>query len=104
MSTFLMRRLSHAAFQSPSSLEHLEREVMERVRAECVGVKWSASYTMLGPCDYLDVFTAPDIAAATKVATIIRTFTHVQTEAWAAREWTAFNELARYLPPAKQAA
>ncbi len=105
MSTFIMlTRLSHAALQSPSSLENLEREVMERIRAECPEVEWSASYAVLGPCDYLDVFTAPDVATATKVATIIRTFGHAQTEVWAATDWQAFKELIRYLPPSEQAA
>jgi hypothetical protein len=36
MQTFIMlTRLSHSALQSPSSLENLEREVMERIEAEC---------------------------------------------------------------------
>jgi uncharacterized protein with GYD domain len=104
MPTFIMlTRLAHGALQSPSSLENLEREVMERVRAECPEVDWSASYAVLGPCDYLDIFTAPDNNTATKVATIIRTFGHAQTEVWAATEWQEFKELVRYLPPAKQA-
>lgn len=101
MATFIMlTRLSHAALQSPSSLENLERDVMERIRGECPEVSWKVSYAVLGPCDYLDIFTAPDIATATKVATIIRTFGHAETEIWAATEWQEFKDLVRYLPPA----
>lgn len=55
---------------------------------------------MLGPYDYLDIFKAPDIAAATKVATAVRTFGHANTEVWGATEWEEFKELVRYLPPA----
>ncbi|MND06129.1 hypothetical protein D3C83_273300 [compost metagenome] len=55
---------------------------------------------VLGPTDYVDIFTAPDNAAATKVATIIRTFGHATTEVWPATEWDEFIKLVRYLPPA----
>ncbi len=102
MSTFIMlTRLTHGALASPSSLENLEREVMERMRAECPEVEWLSSYAVLGPCDYLDIFQAPDIETATKVATIVRTFGHAETEIWAATEWDSFKELVRYLPPAR---
>ncbi|WP_290997597.1 GYD domain-containing protein [Hyphomicrobium sp.] len=105
MATFIMlTRLSHQALRSPSSLESLSHEVMERIRADCKGVAWKASYVVLGPADYLDIFTAPDIEMATKVATIIRTFGHATTEVWGATEWEKFTELVRYLPPAPVAA
>ena len=101
MATFIMlTRLSHQALQSPSSLENLSHKVMERIRSDCKGVEWKASYVVLGPADYVDIFTAPDIESAMKVATIIRTFGHATTEVWAATEWDRFTELVRYLPPA----
>ncbi|MEO1240830.1 MAG: GYD domain-containing protein [Pseudomonadota bacterium] len=103
MTTYIMQtRLSHEALKSPSSLENLERAVMERIRAECPDVDWKHSYVVLGPCDYLDIFEAPDNNAATKVATIIRTFGHAQTEIWGATEWDKFKEMARQLPTAPQ--
>lgn len=102
MTTYIMQtRLSHEALKSPSSLESLEREVMERIRDECPDVIWKQSYVVLGPCDYLDIFEAPDNDAATKVATIIRTFGHAQTEIWGATEWDKFKEMARDLPAAQ---
>ncbi|PWE18517.1 GYD family protein [Marinicauda salina] len=101
MSTYIMlTRLSHEALKSPSSLQELERQVKERLDAECPDVEWKDSYAVLGPADYLDIFEAPDNAAATKVATIIRTFGHAETEIWGATPWDEFKEMARYLPPA----
>ncbi len=97
----MLTRLSHSALQSPSSLENLEREVMERIEAECPNVKWLSSYAVLGRCDYLDIFQAPDNDTATKVATVVRTFGHAETEVWGATEWQKFKQLVRYLPPAK---
>lgn len=105
MATFIMlTRLTHGALTSPSSLENLEREVMERMRAECPEVEWQHSYAVLGPYDYLDIFQAPDIETATKVATIVRTFGHANTEIWAATEWEKFKTLVRYLPPTETVA
>jgi uncharacterized protein with GYD domain len=93
----MLTRLSPEALKSLSSLEELEKEVMERIRIECPGVIWKTSYAVLGPCDYLDVFEAPDNETATKVATLIRTFGHASTEIWAATEWSRFKELVRDL-------
>lgn len=101
MATYIMlTRLSHEALRSPRSLEQLSHEVMERIRSECPNVTWQASYVVLGPADYVDIFTAPDNEAATKVATIIRTYGHATTEIWPATAWESFVELVRFLPPA----
>lgn len=95
MATFIMlTRLDHQALKSPKDLANLSHKVMERIRKDCPGVEWKESYVVLGPADYLDIFAAPDIETATKVATIIRTFGHATTETWAATEWEKFVELA----------
>ncbi len=100
MATFIMlTRLSHEGLKSPGSLADLSHEVMEHIRKNCPDVVWKSSYAVLGPADYLDIFTAPGVETATKVATIIRTFGHATTEVWAATEWEQFEGLLRSLPP-----
>lgn len=102
MQTFIMiTRLSPTALTSPHSLEDLERQVMTHIRSECPQVEWVHNFAVLGPCDYLDVFTAPDVDTAMKVSTIIRTFGHAKTEVWPAREWEKFKEMVRHLPGSK---
>ena len=102
MPTFIMlTRLAPGSLRSPHSLEKLEREVMERLRAECPEVEWERSYAVLGPSDDLDVYQAPDPETATKVSTLIRTFGHAHTEIWAATEWERFKEIVRALPGAE---
>ena len=99
MPTFVMlTRLAPAALQSPRSLEELERTAMESIRKECPGVEWAHNYAVLGGCDYLDIFRAPDLETAMKVSAIIRYYGHSSTEIWTVTEWKAFKEMIRHLP------
>jgi uncharacterized protein with GYD domain len=98
MQTFIMlTRLAPGAVKSPEALEKLEREAMAAVRKNCPEVKWIGSFAVLGPYDYLDLFEAPGMDAATKVSTLIRTFGHAQTEVWGALPWDRFKETVRRL-------
>ena len=98
MATYVMlTKLSPEALIRPDSVEELNRQVEERIQKECPDVKWSANYAVLGPCDYLDVFEAPDADTATKVALLVRSFGHATTETWLATPWDRFLELAKSL-------
>ena len=60
MATFIMlTRLSYEGLKSPASLADLSHEVMEHIRKNCPEVVWKSSYVVLGPTDYVDIFTAP---------------------------------------------
>jgi uncharacterized protein with GYD domain len=97
-------KLSHEALVSPASFEEISASVTARIRAECPNVEWWSSYVVLGPTDYLDIFTAPDIETAAKVATVIRSYGHASTEIWPAVEWDAFKTIVRGMAPATIAA
>jgi uncharacterized protein with GYD domain len=97
--TFIMlTRLNTEVARSPKSLEQLERTVMGQVRKDCPDVAWHESYAVLGPCDYLDIFEAPDNEAAMRVSALVRTFGHAQTEIWGATEWNRFKEIMHQQP------
>jgi uncharacterized protein with GYD domain len=99
MLTFIMlTRLSPEALRSPGNLEELEKRTTEQIRRECPQVEWLNNFAILGPCDYLDIFTAPDVETAMRVATIIRTYGHATTEVWTATEWRKYKEIVRQLP------
>src|SRR3989304_4036579 len=88
MATFVvLTRLTPMAVKSPADLKKLERMVNDRIRKDCPQVKWVANYAILGPCDYLDIFDAPDEATAAKVVMIIRSLGHATTETWTALPW-----------------
>jgi len=105
MSTFIMlTHLSHQALQSPASLDELGRSVTARIHEECPDVDWISSYAVMGPADYLDVFDAPDLDTAMKVATVVRTFGHATTEVWGAMAWDRFRDAIREVPQGAQTA
>lgn len=102
MSTFIMlTHLSHEGLKSPRMLETLGKTLSQRIKLECPDVDWVASYAILGPADYVDIFTAPNLETATKVSTIVRTFGHATTEVWGATPWKEFLGLVRDLPPSE---
>lgn len=99
MQTFIMlTRLIRVGEDAKISAEQLEREVARKIEAECPGVSWTASYALLGPADYLDIFQAADCEAAMKVALIVRSFGHATTETWPATDWERFKSIAHGLP------
>lgn len=99
MSTFVMlTRMAPETLASPRTLETLERRAMDHIRADCPQVEWVHNYALLGPYDYLDIFNAPDVETATKVATIVRTFGHAHSEVFPATEWDKFKEIIHGLP------
>jgi uncharacterized protein with GYD domain len=98
MATYVMlTRLSPEALTRPEAVKDLNKRVEDRIRKECPGVKWLANYAVLGPCDYLDIFEAPDPDTATKVSLLVRSFGHATTETWIATQWERFVSLAEGL-------
>ncbi len=98
MPTYVMlTRLSPEAVKRPESVVELNKQVEERIKRECPGIKWLANYAVLGPADYIDIFDVPDSETATKVSLLVRTFGHATTETWLATPWDRFLELAKGL-------
>jgi uncharacterized protein with GYD domain len=88
MATFIM--LTRApqrpdASVAPSSIGF--HELMEAIRSNCSGVEWVERYAVLGPFDFVDVFTAPSIETAMQVSAIVRRIAHATTEVWSASPW-----------------
>lgn len=103
MSTFVMvTRVDPASLRSPQSLGELEQKLSNDIRVQCPKVKWLASYAVLGPYDYVDIFDAPDIEMAAKASTLVRTSGHAHSEIWAATEWSKFKRMVRAMPKGRK--
>ena len=67
---------------------------MDAICRDCASVEWKHSYAILGPADFLDVFSAPDFESAMKVANVVRMLGHATTEIWGALDWDVFVKIA----------
>jgi len=93
----MLTKLAPEALTRPGAVAALNKKVADRIKRDCAGVKWLANYAVLGPCDYLDIFEAPDAETATKVALLVRSFGHATTETWVATPWDRYMRLAKSL-------
>lgn len=93
----LVTKLSAEMARDLKSIEKKGREIGDRVRAKCPGVRWIAHYTLLGPYDFLDIFEAKDEEEAAKVSAITLSTGVASAESWTAIPWERFVELVKEL-------
>ncbi len=91
----LLTRLSPEAVTRPGAVRELGERVSAALAEQVPEARWLASYAVLGPCDYLDIFEAPNEEVAARVSLVIRSLGHATTETWVLTPWERFKELAR---------
>ncbi len=91
MGTYIiLSKLSPEAFADPKDFKQLAVTVSEKVKSECPGVSWKASFSTLGRFDVVDIVRADDVRQVEKAAMIIRAYGHATTETMVATAWTEF--------------
>ncbi|MDA8108453.1 MAG: GYD domain-containing protein [Betaproteobacteria bacterium] len=96
----MVTRLATQALSQPKSFETLERHVADHVRSICPEVKWLANYAVMGPYDYVDIFSVPDLETAMRVSVIVRSYGRAHSEIWPAVDWDEFKKLVQKIPAA----
>jgi uncharacterized protein with GYD domain len=91
MTTFIiLSRFSPEAFEDPKDFKKLAETVSARIKSDCPGVQWKASWATTGRFDVVDVVEAQDPREIEKVAMIIRGYGHSTTETLLATPWKEF--------------
>jgi len=91
MQTFIiLSSFNEGAPADPENLKRAAEEVKSRVKSECSGVEWKASYVLSGAYDVLDIVESEDPIAVQKAAMLIRSHGNARTESMLATRWEDF--------------
>jgi uncharacterized protein with GYD domain len=94
MATYvILSRFSPEAFHDPKDFKKLAEEVSSRIKSECPGVRWKASYATMGRFDVVDLVESDDPKQVSKAAMIIHAYGHSTTETLPATPWDEFLAL-----------
>ncbi len=89
----LMTRLAPEALHDSKGRKETGRKWLGKVRKSVPGVKFVAHYAIFGPYDFMDIYEAPDIEAAQRVALISRSKGAATVETWQALPYDRFLKL-----------
>jgi uncharacterized protein with GYD domain len=101
MSTYvLMTKLSPSALADPRGRRKAGQDWKAKVEKAVPGIRWTAHYALLGPYDFMDVYEAPDDAAAMRVSLLSRELGASAAESWPAMDYENFLPLAEQVEKA----
>lgn len=86
----ILSRFSPEAFRDPKDFKKLADAVSSKIKKECPGVVWKASYATMGRFDVIDIVESNDPKQVEKAAMIIHAYGHSTTETLPATEWDEF--------------
>jgi len=93
MQTFiLLTRLIREEVHPSFTLRATAKEISIKIKEHLATVEWIANYSVIGPWDYLDIFTAPDLETAMKLSVLVRYYGGAHTEVWSAVAWHDFDK------------
>lgn len=86
----ILSRLSPEAFSDPKDFRQMATLVSEKIKKECPGLEWKASFATLGRYDAVDIVEAQDPEQVEKATMVIRAYGHSTTETLVATPWEDF--------------
>ena len=89
----LMTRLAPGSLHDAAGRRAMGRHWIEAVKSSCPQVKWLGHYALLGQYDFMDIYEAPDMETAHRVALISRSEGAVTAESWPALPYERFLDV-----------
>lgn len=86
----ILTKFMPGAFKTPAHFKRASQVLTAKLKRECPGVRWKASYATLGQYDVLDVVEAEDPADVQRATTLIHTGAHATTETLMATPWREY--------------
>lgn len=91
MTTYIiLSQLTPQACADPKDFKKLARTVSDKIKTECPGVTWKASYATMGRLDVVDIIECDDPKQVEKAAMFIRSYGKSTTETLVATPWDEF--------------
>lgn len=91
MATYIiLTRLMPDAFNEPQGFKQISEAVSTKVKVECPGVMWKASFVTMGRFDIVDIVESDLPQQVEKAAMIIRGTGHAITETMPATPWKKY--------------
>jgi len=92
MATYvLMTKLTVSSLQDRRTTGHAWKKKVSQL---CPEVRWIAHYALLGPYDFMDIYTAPDEETAFRVSALSRELGALKAESWPALEYERYLGIA----------
>jgi uncharacterized protein with GYD domain len=89
-----MTKLGATAMKDSRGRRKAGQEWKAKVERLVPGIRWTAHYALLGPYDFMDLYEAPDDAAAMRVSLLSRELGAAAAESWPAMPYESFLPLA----------
>lgn len=96
MQTYIiLTKFSPGAFATPMAFKKASVELTNKLKHDCPGVHWKASYATLGRYDVIDVVAADNPEDVHRAAMLINTQAHASTETMLATPWHEYLDRIR---------
>lgn len=91
MQTYIiLTKFAPGAFGTPAQFKQASLKLTQKLKQDCPGVHWKASYATLGQYDVVDVVDAENPAEVHRAAMLIHSDAHASTETMMATPWPEY--------------
>lgn len=91
MQTYIiLTKFAPGAFKAPAAFKKTSTDLTDKLKRECPGVHWKASFATLGRYDVVDIVEADDPGGVHRAAILINTEAHASTETMLATPWREY--------------